>query len=534
VLLFLLLLGSTWAALGLLTPPRTDPAARAASVREAPDASPAPTCSPLGGPGPWVVRQPIPTAAASIPLAADGRYVYAAGGSVGAQGFTDRFARYDPLADAWTVLPPVLYADDGMTAVYAPVTGKLYLFGGAGLSGFPAATRVYDPAQGTWSWGTFMPEARSSVSAAYGNGKIYVAAGFHLGENPNFWVYDPLADTWDYLPSLPQSDAGAAAAVINGHFYLTGGIDSGQVVTTLYDYDIARQTWSSGPPLPVPAFAPGAAVVKGQFWVFGGRTASGVGGAPTLPLAPAAAQTFIFDPGTASWRAGPALPSSVHYVAGARAGNYTVAVGGTDGTTDSATTQVIDDPEQVCPAATPTPCAGPFSDVHPSDYFYTPVQYLLAHAVIAGYGDCTFRPYAPTTRSQLAKIIVLGESWALDTTGGPHFSDVPPSHPFYPFIETAYHRGIISGYADGTFRGGASVTRGQLAKIIVGAQGWALDTSGGPHFSDVPASNPFYAFVETAFHYAIISGYGDGTFHVGANATRGQISKIVYTALTGP
>ena len=33
-----------------------------------------------------------------------------------------------------------------------------------------------------------------------------------------------------------------------------------------------------------------------------------------------------------------------------------------------------------------------------------------------------------------------------------HFSDVPTTNPFYPFVETAYNHSIISGYSDGTFR----------------------------------------------------------------------------------
>ena len=45
---------------------------------------------------------------------------------------------------------------------------------------------------------------------------------------------------------------------------------------------------------------------------------------------------------------------------------------------------------------------------------------------------------------------------------------------------------IRDGYADGTFRWGNNVTRGQLCKIVVLAEGWAIDTTGGPHFSDVP------------------------------------------------
>jgi hypothetical protein len=51
--------------------------------------------------------------------------------------------------------------------------------------------------------------------------------------------------------------------------------------------------------------------------------------------------------------------------------------------------------------------AGQFSEVHPSDYFYIPVQALVRRGVISGYEDCTFRPSADTIRGQLSKIIVL-------------------------------------------------------------------------------------------------------------------------------
>jgi hypothetical protein len=70
-----------------------------------------------------------------------------------------------------------------------------------------------------------------------------------------------------------------------------------------------------------------------------------------------------------------------------------------------------------------------------------------------------------------------------------------------------------------------------LCKIIVNAQEWAIDTTGGPHFEDVPVSDTFYGYVETAYNRSIISGYSDNTFRPGNNATRGQICKIVYNAI---
>src|SRR5439155_15361152 len=110
-------------------------------------------------------------------------------------------------------------------------------------------------------------------------------------------------------------------------------------------------------------------------------------------------------------------------------------------------------PTATAPAtATPpaTPCAMPFTDVHENDYFYTPVQYLYCRGVISGYGDDTFRPFNNTTRGQLCKIVTLAESWSIYTPPTPTFRDVPTTDTFYTFIETAFSHGIISGYTCGT------------------------------------------------------------------------------------
>ncbi|MGI8588684.1 MAG: S-layer homology domain-containing protein [Chloroflexia bacterium] len=199
--------------------------------------------------------------------------------------------------------------------------------------------------------------------------------------------------------------------------------------------------------------------------------------------------------------------------------------------------------------ATATACTINFSDVHPADYFYTPVTYLYCHGVISGYNDGTFRPYNNTTRSQMVKIVVLGFNKAITTpSGGAHtFTDVPASNPFFTVVETAAADGIVSGYTCGTAPAGpcdaqhrpyflpyADVTRGQLAKIDVIAAGWALFNPTTPTFSDVPRNSTFYEVIETAVCHGVVSGYSDGTFRPYNNATRGQISKIVYLSIVNP
>ncbi|MFL5735485.1 MAG: S-layer homology domain-containing protein [Chloroflexia bacterium] len=196
------------------------------------------------------------------------------------------------------------------------------------------------------------------------------------------------------------------------------------------------------------------------------------------------------------------------------------------------------------PAPSPTPlCPGErFSDVCPADYFYAAVNDLAGRGVISGYADGTFKPYNLTTRGQLCKIVVLSEGWAIYSPISPKFSDVPVCHAFYAYVETAYKHGVISGYGCGegclAFRPENNVTRGQLCKIVALALGWPAYTPPTPTFRDVPSTQTFYSYIETAYSHSVISGYQCGVgcleFRPGNNATRGQISKIVYLAVNNP
>jgi hypothetical protein len=101
----------------------------------------------------------------------------------------------------------------------------------------------------------------------------------------------------------------------------------------------------------------------------------------------------------------------------------------------------------------------------------------------------------------------------------PTFRDVPANDTFYQYIETAAHEGIVSGYTCGGpgepcpgayFRPYNLVTRAQLSKIAVTAAGWGTINPGSPTFADVPRTNPFYVYVETAYCHQIIAGYTCG------------------------
>ena len=163
-----------------------------------------------------------------------------------------------------------------------------------------------------------------------------------------------------------------------------------------------------------------------------------------------------------------------------------------------------------------------------SDPFYEYIMCLANRGIISGYSDGTFRPYSNITRGQLSKIVANASGFN-EPVEGQTFTDVPPTHTFYEFIERLASRGLIGGYSDGTFRPNNNATRGQISKIVSNAMGFNEPVE-GQTFSDVPPASTFYEFVERLASRGIISGYSDGTFRPNNYATRGQVSKIVANA----
>jgi len=173
----------------------------------------------------------------------------------------------------------------------------------------------------------------------------------------------------------------------------------------------------------------------------------------------------------------------------------------------------------------------PFTDVPAGYWADDPLQFLVAEGVVSGYADGTFRPEATVTRVQFAKMVVEAMEWQVQFSSQPTFSDVPASHWAYGYVETASARGVIAGYADGTFRPDAPITRAQAAKMIATARDWAMEPPEVNSFLDVSADNWAYNYAEMVYAADVMSGYADRTFRPYNTATRAQIAKILAHAL---
>jgi hypothetical protein len=173
----------------------------------------------------------------------------------------------------------------------------------------------------------------------------------------------------------------------------------------------------------------------------------------------------------------------------------------------------------------------PFADVNEGDWADDPIQYLVDQNVMTGYADGTFRPNENVTRAQFAKMLVVAMGWPIQTPSTPTFSDVPASDWAYGYVETAAAHGVISGYGDGTFRPSASITRAQLAKMIFTARAWVMQSPTFTGFSDVSNGDWYYNYVQGLSSAEAISGYTDHSFRPNAPATRAQVAKILALSL---
>ena len=110
------------------------------------------------------------------------------------------------------------------------------------------------------------------------------------------------------------------------------------------------------------------------------------------------------------------------------------------------------------------------------------VDVMSAVKVIDGYTDGSFNPSATLTRGAAAKIIcnlILGPTTAsaLVADAAP-YKDVPTNHTFAGYIAYCQKEGIISGYADGTFKPANSLTGYAFMKMLLGALGYKAEQEG--------------------------------------------------------
>jgi hypothetical protein len=150
----------------------------------------------------------------------------------------------------------------------------------------------------------------------------------------------------------------------------------------------------------------------------------------------------------------------------------------------------------------------------------------LAGSRPAGHVDASFREtIAPDALGQTQR-------WRLHV--GASFADVPPTNPFYRFVETLLHRNVTSGCAASAFCPAGTTTREQMSAFVLAAKegaGYAPPACTTPVFSDVPASSPFCSWIEELARRGVTSGCGGGNYCPSAAVSREQMAVFVLRTL---
>ena len=153
------------------------------------------------------------------------------------------------------------------------------------------------------------------------------------------------------------------------------------------------------------------------------------------------------------------------------------------------------------------------------------------YAYIAGYEDGTVRPDGNITRAEVATIFfrLMTDEYretCWSTSSG--FTDVAVGNWYNNAISTTANAGWVSGYPDGTFRPDAYITRAEFATI---AARFLSDVYGGTSmFTDI-SGHWAEDYINRAAAAGWINGYADGTFRPNAYITRAEAVTLINRML---
>lgn len=222
----------------------------------------------------WATLAPMPTPRTGIEANAVNGRIYVMGGEnySGYINLLQAFPQneiYDIATNSWSTgkpMPIPVYAYSSVV-----VNNKIYYLGGANHVDPTNLTQIYDPQENTWSVGSnfSMPMIAAAAGATTGVMaplRIYLFGGTSdeplAGEN-NTQVYDPTSNTWTKGTDMPTARSSMAVAVVDDLIYIIGGNPTFLTVTdaneqyTPFGYGTPQPTLT-----PIPEFSSSIAILS--------------------------------------------------------------------------------------------------------------------------------------------------------------------------------------------------------------------------------------------------------------------------------
>lgn len=117
-----------------------------------------------------------------------------------------------------------------------------------------------------------------------------------------------------------------------------------------------------------------------------------------------------------------------------------------------------------------------FGDVNDYDWYYSPIDTASAEGYFQGTGDNNASPNANITRE--AAVTMLGRALNIQTSptlSNNFYDDQSISNWSRQYVNAIVAKGIISGYADGSFSPRSNMTRAEVAKLLSSMGGEIVD-----------------------------------------------------------
>lgn len=157
-------------------------------------------------------------------------------------------------------------------------------------------------------------------------------------------------------------------------------------------------------------------------------------------------------------------------------------------------------------------------------YYNNALQVCTALGIITGYDDGSIKPESTVTRAEMAAIVLRMLNLTSVSTYQNVFNDVTSEHWAADTIQTAVEQGIVDGMGDGTFVPDGEVKYEQVIKMIVCAMGYQIDAerAGGYPTGYLTVGGTTLELLKS------VSGA------TGENMPRGEVIKAVYNAMQAP
>ena len=181
-----------------------------------------------------------------------------------------------------------------------------------------------------------------------------------------------------------------------------------------------------------------------------------------------------------------------------------------------------------------TPAPLPFEDVAPGAWYEEAVRYAYFHNIMEGMSETEFAPATALTRAMAVQILynLEGQPDLSDENLGYPYEDVDAQAWYGDAVYWARITGVATGYGDGTFQPGDSITRQEFAQMLYNyAKYKGYDLSAEGDLSTFPDANSIADWAEAAMSWAngneLINGHDDGTIDAAGIGTRAQAASIL-------